>query len=131
MNKTVKEICKPCLLSDINISSGVTIVGTGFLTPYFIKTPLYCLLPFFQILSTPLSFVASNLRPHCSFCFLVSLADWVIASHLMHHLMILWIYICQTLVWYLSTRRTLLCVLYNKASSLLRSDSWFFAETLI
>ena len=38
--------------------------------------------------------------------------------------MILWIHTCQTLV--LSTRRTLMCVLCNKASSSLRSDTCHF-----
>ena len=34
--------------------------------------------------------------------------------------------------WYLSTRRTLMCVSCNKASSLLKSDTlWFFTGTLI
>ena len=50
-------------------------------------------------------------------------------SDVLFYLMI-WIYTCQTL--YLSTRKTLMCVLCNKVSSLLRSDtSWFFTGTLI
>ena len=50
-------------------------------------------------------------------------------SDVLFYLMI-WIYTCQTL--YLSTRKTLMCVLCNKVSSLLRSDTlWFFTGTLI
>ena len=46
---------------------------------------------------------------------------------LLFYLMIIWIYTCQASTW-----RTLMCVLCNKVSSLLRSDTmWFFTCTLI
>ena len=58
------------------------------------KTPLYCLPPISNFVHPPPSFpVASNPHPHSSFCCLVSLAEWVIAPHLMCYftfLMILW-----------------------------------------
>ena len=88
--------------------------------PPYIPTPL----PLFNPVTT-------NPHPHCSFCCLVSLTEWVIMPHL----------ICYFTYWYygsilvkpcyLSTRRTLTCVLCNKASSLLWSHTWFFASTLI
>ena len=39
--------------------------------------------PFFKIFPPPPFPVMSNPHPHCSFCCLVSLAEWVIALHLM------------------------------------------------
>ena len=67
------------------------IVGKGVLTPLFYEDP--------PILPTPLLFfkccippslqlhfpVTSNPHPHCSFCLLVSFAEWVITTHLMCH----------------------------------------------
>ena len=97
------------------------------------KTPIYCLPPLFSNFVHPpppspslqLHFpVTSNPYPHCSFCFPVSLADWVITLHLKCHLndnLDLWIYVEP---WYLNTRRILMCVLCNKASNLSRSDTW-------
>ena len=38
---------------DEKFLKSVYIVGRGVLTPYFMKTTLYCLPPLFQILSTP------------------------------------------------------------------------------
>ena len=103
------------------------IVDRGFLTPYFMKTPLHYHPPF-QILSKPPLPYRHQPPPHCSFCCLVSLAGWVITPHLMRHSMILWIYICK--LWHLNTRRTLLCVLSSKVSSLLRSDTCGFLLVL-
>ena len=86
------------------------------------KTPLYCSLPllpplFFQILSkTP--------QP-CSFCCLVSLAESVIMSHLMYYFA-QWQYGPKLVeLWYLSTSSTLLCVLFIKASNLLKIWHWW------
>ena len=59
-----------------------SIVGRGFLTPYFRKTLLlYCLPPalFFQILSNSLP---PQPPPPLFSCCLVSLAEWVIVSQL-------------------------------------------------
>ena len=47
-----------------------------------------------------------------------------IAFDVLYYLMILWIHTCQTFV--PSIRRTLMCVLCNKASNLLRSDTCDF-----
>ena len=65
----------------------VYIVGREVLTPLIYEDPLHCLpLPFFKFCPTPSTFpVASNPRPYCSFCCLVSclvLTGWVIAPHL-------------------------------------------------
>ena len=89
----------------------------GFLTPLFYEDPhIFPNPPFFQILSNRPFPV--NLHLHCFF-FVLFL--WPNGFYVM-------IYIFR----YLSTRKTLLCVLCNKASSLLRSDTmWFFAGTLI
>ena len=59
-------------------------------------------------------------------CCLVSLAEWVIAPHLMFYFT--WWYYGSTHVkaWYLSVRRTLVCVLCHRASSLLRPDTCVF-----
>ena len=99
---------------------------------YFImKTPLYCLTPFFfQILSNLPSPVAANPYPHCSFCCLVFLTKWVIAPHLMCYFAEWYYGSTHIKPWYLSTRRTLMCVLCNKASSLLRSDTCDFLLAL-
>ena len=71
---------------------------------------LRSLLSFFKFCPTPSPHfpVTSNPHTHCSFCFPVSLAEWVITPHLMIiylmiimiliYLMITWIYTCQTLV---------------------------------
>ena len=62
------------------------IVGRGILIPLCYKYPLYCLPPFFKFCLTPLPFpVACNHHPHCSFCCLVSLVEWVIVTQLMCH----------------------------------------------
>ena len=56
--------------------------------PVFYEDPLYCSpTPLFQILfpSPPPFPVTSNPHPHCSFCCRVSLAEWVIAPHLMYY----------------------------------------------
>ena len=86
------------------------IVGRGVLYPSLFSN-------FVQPLPVP-----SNLQSHCSFCCLVSLAEWLIAPHLMWYFT--YCYYSSTYVepWYLSTRMTLVCVLCNKASSMLRSD---------
>ena len=149
------------------------------------KTPPTLPTPLFQVLSNPLFSLPCHLPPpppHCSFCCLVSLAEWVIAPHLMCWLLYIMIFMdlhmptplfqvlsnplhslpfhlppplpllfllscffgwmgdctifdVPTIIhndiygsthlepWYLSTRRTLMCVLCNKTSSLLRSDT--------
>ena len=56
-----------------------TFAGRGFLTPYFMKTPLCCLPYLYQILS--------NLSP-ALFCCLVSLTEWVIMPHLMCYFLV-------------------------------------------
>ena len=87
--------------------------------------PLYCLslsppffkcCPPFDLLSTRMTFLSSNLHFHALFfllsCF-ISWAEWVITPLLMCYFMIIPIYICQALV--LSTWRTLMgpwCVFY-------------------
>ena len=58
---------------------------------------------------------ASNLHPHCSFCCLVSLDDWVIAPHL--------ILLNDIMDVHMSNLRTLMRVLWNQASSLLKSNA--------
>ena len=66
-----------------------------------------------------------NLHPQCTFWCLVSLAEWVIAPHVMCYFT-KWCYESTNVEpWYLSARRPMLCVLY-KASSLLTSDRCFF-----
>ena len=67
-----------------------TIVGSGVLTPppppLFYEDPLLYYLaphyPFLNFIQPPFP-VTSNSHPYCSFCCLVSLADWLIAPHLM------------------------------------------------
>ena len=72
-------------------------LADGSQSPYFIKTPILPVTPFLTIFQSPFHII-SKLHGHCSFYCLVSLSEWVIAPHLMCHLMILWIYKCQTLV---------------------------------
>ena len=92
------------------------IVGRGFLTPYsilrispFISHPTPT--PFSKIF--PISF---NFHPHYSFCCLVSLTEWVIAQHLMCYFTYWYYGSTHMEPWYLSTRKTLLCVLCNMVS---------------
>ena len=68
---------------------------------YFMKTPLPPILPtppFFKFCPTPLP---CCLQPHsqCSFCCLVSLAEWVITPHLRCAILlnVSWMYTCQAL----------------------------------
>ena len=86
--------------------------------PHFVKTSSILHTPFFFKLcptpTLPLLPIVCNLHPHYSFCCLVSLAEWMIVPN----------YGSTHIVpWYLSTRRILLCVLCNKASSLLKSNT--------
>ena len=58
--------------------------------------------PLFKVYPTPHPTfpVTSNAHPHCPFCCLVSLAEWVIAPHLMCILfndILLWIYKCRAM----------------------------------
>ena len=80
---------------------------------YFIKNP--SILPtaplFFQILSNPSLHIASKPQPHCSFCCLVSLPEWVIEPHLMCYF--IQYYGSKHPPWYHNTRKTLICVLCN------------------
>ena len=63
--------------------------------PFSMKTPL------FPILLThpppPLFPVTSKPYPHCSFSWLVSLAEWMIMPHLMLFYLMIWIYTYQAL----------------------------------
>ena len=71
------------IMGDWKFLKSFYIVGRGVLTPLFYENPLYCLFVLFQILSTPsptsLSppIPTSNPHLHCSFCFNVSLPEWV------------------------------------------------------
>ena len=84
--------------------------------------------PFSNFVQHPF-LVASTLHPHCSFLCVFFLVQWVIISHLMRQLMILWIYICQTLV---PCTRTFVCFM-QQAVNLISSiwavhlifDIWF------
>ena len=66
---------------------------------YFMKPPfpLYCLLPFFQILSTPPPFpVISNPNSHCSFCcpvFFGWMGDHT-TFNVLFYVMMIWTYTC-------------------------------------
>ena len=64
--------------------------------------------------------VASNPHPQCSFC-LVSLVEWVIVPHLIYIFNIMDLHMLSLGTLY---QKDLDCVLCNKASSLLRSDTW-------
>ena len=92
------------------------------------EDPLYCQAPY------PFSYSISHPTPtypcppidkkkiyfHCSFCFLISLTEWMIVTHLMFFT---WNYrSAHVEPWYLITRKTL-HVVYNKVSNLLRSDT--------
>ena len=79
--------------------------------PYFMKTPLYCLPVFFKFCPPPPPPCCLQPHPHCSFCCLVSLAEWVIAPHL--RCAILLNDIMDVHMW---TLWTLMYVLCNKAS---------------
>ena len=90
----------------------------GFLTPYFMKTPLYFLPPFFKIWpsppSSPLSY--THTPQYTVTCCLVSLTEWMIMPHLMCNFT-LWHYgSTHGDPWYFSTT-TALYVLCNKALS--------------
>ena len=95
-------------------------VDRGVLTPLHYEDPLYFLPPF-QTLSTP---PPCPHKPPIPLLFLLSCFFEQMGDHttfdVLLCLMILRIHICQTLM----------CVLCNKASSLLRSDLWFFASAL-
>ena len=89
-------------------------------TSYFMKTPYIDTL---QILLIP-PFVATKLHPHCFFFVL-----FLWPNRWLHHIRCA-IFLNDVInphmsvkLWYLSTRRTLMCVLCNKASRLLRSDT--------
>ena len=84
------------------VTSTYDIVGQGFLAP------LYCLLYFFQILFDPPTLPHHLHLPPLLLFLLPSFGSKYVKS------------------WYLSTRRTLLCVLCNIASSSLRSDTCGF-----
>ena len=104
-------------------------MAEGCWHPYFMKTLLYCIRSFLQILSNnPIHFpVTSNPHPYCFFCCPISLAQWVI-SHI-------W---CAILfndnmdlhMSDLGTRRTLICVLCNNASSLVSFETYGISMVL-
>ena len=80
------------------------------------------------ILTPPFS---NFVHTHCSFSCLVSLPEWVIMPHLMCYLTQWYYGSTHVQPWYLSIWRTLLCVLSNKVSSLLRSNTCDFLIVLI
>ena len=71
----------------------IIIVGKGVLTPTLTSLPppplfyedcsILPTLPFSNFVQHPQSPVTSKPHPHCSFCCVVSLAEWVIPPHLM------------------------------------------------
>ena len=89
-------------------------VGSCYLN--FMKIRLYCLSrPFFKFClnSTP-----------CYFYYLIFLNEWVIPPHLMCYVLLQYITaLHMSRLRYLSTTRTLQCVLWNKASSLSSSNA--------
>ena len=107
------------------IFKSLYIVGRGRLTSYFMKTYIAYPLPSFSNFVCPPhpTSLSPNTYLHCSSHCPVSLAEWVIMTHS----------ICTILLnnygstyaehWYLTTRKILMCVLYNKASSLLKPDT--------
>ena len=80
---------------------------------------------FFQVLPNNLLPFTCNFQPRCSFCWLVSLVKWIIAPCLMSYFT-WWYYESKHLEPYFlsSNRRTLLCVLCKKVSSLLKFDTY-------
>ena len=102
----------------------------------FKKILLFCQLPQFQILPTspPPTHPQLSTSFACYFCWLVSLTEWMIVPHLMCYFT-QWYYESTNVdPWYLVTRRTLLCVLYNQSHKK-RKDSpkvrTIFSSTLI
>ena len=63
----------------VNICSKTSLMKYSLIGTYFMKTHLYCLPFSFQILP--------NFSP-CSFCYLVSLTEWVMVPHLMCYLLL-------------------------------------------
>ena len=90
------------------------------------KTPYIVYPPFFQILSNS----PPNLHLHCSFFYLVSLVEWMIAPYLMCYSTHWYYGSTHVEPWYHSTRRTLLCDLCNNASNLRRLDTCGFLLVL-
>ena len=71
----------------------IHVIDRGFLIPYFMKTPLYCLPPPFSSSvqqQPPPPHPTPLLHSYCPFCCHVSLTEW--------YLMILWIYTCCALL---------------------------------
>ena len=86
---------------------------------YFLRTPYIAYHYFFKFCLNPL---ASKLHPNCSFCYLVSFTECVFGW---------WYYgFRRVQSWYLSARRILLCVLCNKVSTLLKSDTMWYLVIL-
>ena len=89
------------------------------------KTPLYCLLPFFKFCPTPQPLPCRFQSPTLTAFSVVLILllnggpRYIWCAILLNDIKDLHIE-----PRYLSTRRTLMCVLLNKASSLLRSDTW-------
>ena len=96
------------------------IVGRGFLTPYFMKTPYIAYHSFFTFCATPH-------QPPPSLLFLLPcFFGWMrdrATFDVLFYLMTLWIYKYWVLVPYYQTW-TLLIVLCNKASHVLRFKQW-------
>ena len=101
--------------------------------PIVCRPTLYCLHPYFQFCLThplPHSPVNSNAHPPLFLrltCFFGWMGDHA-TFDVLFYLMIIWIYTCQALA--PLTRRTLMCVLCNKASSLLRPGTCGFLLVL-
>lgn len=101
----------------------------GFLNPYFLKAFLHCLHPLSQIFSNPLP--PSSLLLFLLPSFFGGMRDCT-TSHVLFCLTISWIYGSANVEpWYLSSRRTLLCVLSNKTFTEVWHMTWFLAFTVI
>ena len=111
-------------------------LSVTILTPYFIKTPLCCLLPFFQMLSFP---VVSN--PHLPLLILLSCFFGWMGDHTtleLFYLMLSWMYTCQALgpwwpwcMFYATRHEVLECTLgYQPLSSKTPTPSFLLSHTL-
>ena len=86
--------------------------------PY--EDPLTLLTPYPRTPPPFLFQILSNTTQTCSFCSLISLAECVIMPHLTYYLLNDNMDLNSVEPWYLSTSSSLLCVLFIKASNLLK-----------